>query len=122
MKKYIFVFSIIALTVSGCKKSTDTVTQSQSNTGIEGQLYASGGPGFILREAVETIVVLKNDSTTEVTETKTDSTGKYKIDLPSGVYVLYVKESHDIYYSGPYNVVEGSYTESKAYLYDARIV
>ncbi|MGA8263095.1 MAG: hypothetical protein WB779_01495 [Ignavibacteriaceae bacterium] len=122
MRKYIFVVSIAVLLIASCKKSTDTITQSQSNTGIEGQLYANGGPGFYIDAAVKTIVVLESDSTTIVTEAKSDSTGYYKIDLKPDKYVLYVKESHDIYYSGPYEVVVGSYSESKAYLYDARIV
>ena len=122
MRKYIFFFSIAVILIAGCKKSTDTIIQSQSNSGIEGQLYANAGPGFHIVATVATVVVLKSDSTTQVTEVKSDSTGYYKIDLNPGKYVLYVKESHDIYYSGPYEVENGSYTESKAYLYDARII
>ncbi len=95
---------------------------NQSNTGIEGQIYANAGPGFYIYTGVATVVVLENDSTTKVTEVKSDSTGYFKIDLSPGKYLLYVKESHDIYYSGPYEVMEGNYTESKAYLYDARIL
>ena len=122
MKKYIFIVSLIALLLASCKKSTDTIVQSQLNTGIEGQLYANGGPGFYIDARVVTVVILESDSTTIVTEVQSDSTGYYKIDVNPGKYVLYVKESHNIYYSGPYEVVAGNYTETKAYLYDARIV
>ena len=83
---------------------------------------STAGPGFYPAAMVETIVVLKSDSTTNVTEAKCNSTGYYKINLNPGKYVLYVKESHDIYYSGPYEVRKGSYTQTKAYLYDARII
>lgn len=122
MLKYLFFILAIVLIIVGCNKSTDGITEIQFDSGLEGQLYANAGPGFHPAMLIATIVVLKSDSTTEVTEVKSDSSGEFKINLAPGNYVLYVKESHDIYYSGPYKVVKGSYTESIAYLYDARIV
>lgn len=122
MKNTIHFLFIITLLTFGCERSISVIPEAQSNSGLEGQVYANAGPGFHPIAMKVTIVVLKNDSTSEVTEAKSDSNGVYKISLDPGNYILYVKESHDIYYSGPFEVTEGSYTESMAYLYDARIV
>ncbi len=122
MSKYLLLILTLVSIIVGCKKSTGGITETQPNSGLEGQVYANAGPGFHPVMTIATIVVLRSDSATEVTEVKSDSSGKFKISLAPGNYVLYVKESHELYYSGPYEVVKGSYIESKAYLYDARIV
>lgn len=122
MLKYTFYLMAVFFTIVGCNNSNNIVNINQIGSGLEGQLYANGGPGFYPAKSIATIVVLKSDSTTIVTEVKSDSNGTFQIQLAPGSYILYVKESHDIYYSGPFKVVAGNYTESKAYLYDARIV
>lgn len=121
LKLYFFVL-LFVLAGGGCKRSGDIVDVNRQDSGVEGQLYANAGPGFHSVRTVATIVVLRSDTSTHVTEVKSDTNGTFKISLTPGNYILYVKESHDRCYSGPFEVVVGSYTESKAYLYDSRIV
>jgi len=121
LKSMLFTL-IIFLVVIGCQKPTEPPGLTQPNSGLEGQLYANTGPGFHTVMTVATVVVLKSDSTTEVTETKSDSAGTFKIPLAPGEYFLYVKESRDTYVSGPFQVQTASYSEAKAYLYDSRII
>ena len=121
MLKNIFIVLTIALAITGCNKTTDVLNTTQPDSGIEGQLYANAGPGFHLEKTIATIVALKNDTTTHVSEAKSDTNGVFRINLEPGKYMLYVKESHDIYYSGPFEVAAGNYTQAKAYLYDSRI-
>lgn len=122
MLKYILFTLVLFLVVIGCQKPTEPPGLTQPDSGLEGQLYANAGPGFHSVMTVATVVVLNSDTTTEVTEVKSDGAGTFKIPLKPGEYFLYVKESRDTYLSGPFQVQTGSYGQAKAYLYDSRIV
>jgi hypothetical protein len=60
-----------------------------------------------------TIVVTKADSSV-ITEAKSDTTGKYLINLKPNSYLIYLKESPFKVYTGPYVVEENNYTDTKA--------
>lgn len=118
MKRISVQIIIVFMAVAACGNITGTTPPP--GTGIRGRVYRIDAPAIPAGwtpppfEQLSTIIV-ENSNGDTVKTAKTDSLGKYEIQLSPGSYFLIVKESlaHDK--TGPFTVRSGSMTESKAY-------
>ena len=109
LKICLFVFSLYLLT--SCEKSTEAV-----NAGLEGQVFANKGPaGHVVHATITTVQALNASTKTVVAEAKTDTTGVFRIMLPSGSYYLAVKESYTQVLTGPYQVQANKFSTAEAF-------
>ena len=122
MRWFVVISILCLLVLTACKKDGGTTGPEQPSSGMTGQLYANAGPGFFPIDTIATVVVLARDSTTVVAEVTSDSAGTFLIHVAPGVYFLSVRESHDPYLSGPFEVLSEGFTEARAYLYNAEVV
>lgn len=116
MKTQTVVLIFTLRCILGCNHPTEN-----KESGLQGRVYANAGPGFFEYDRQCTVMVSKIGIAFTM-EIATDSLGSFRIQLEPGSYVLDVKESPDIYTSGPYTVPSGSFIDAKAYYYNAMVL
>ena len=122
MRSSVLISLILLFVLAACKKAQEPTQPGNTTSGLTGQIYANAGPGFFPVDTIATVVVLASDSSTVVAEVHSDSAGTFLIHVTPGIYYLSVRESHDPYVSGPFEVLSDAFTEARAYLYNSEIV
>lgn len=104
-------FFIASTTLTLLIACRDLTPPTESESGLEGQVYSIGWPGPIPEnwvppplETAVTVIVLDSDKNTFM-EVQTDAKGRYFVVLAPGTYFLSVKESSVPAESGPFKLL-----------------